>query len=246
MSQIYSAEFAGSMGWGVARAGFSGKNMFAELTGRAKYLLEKEGSLLLLKHAFIYCFSYIFRYKTYGIFMHFPQIAGKLDPSGFLPRVKGHDFFIVKDNKSADDLENRGLEFRPKVFRAREALDHGGIALLVFMDGEIASITWIGMNSSVQRIFDDPPRKIDYASGYALICGAATFPKFRNKGLYTYNLFKALEYLSTSGNEKCISFTARGLPIYGISKRLFGSKLLSHGYWLRILGLQFFRERPVK
>jgi hypothetical protein len=222
------------------------KEMLAELIGRAKYIRATEGLLPLLKHALLYFFSYILRFKIYGIRRHFPGAVGRLDPAKFLPRVDRHDLFIVKDNKSADDLESRGFEFRSKVFRAREALDHSAIALIVFVGGEIASITWVGMNSSIQRIFDDPPKKINYASGDALICGAATFPGFRKKGLYTYTLFKALEYLSTSGNEKCISFTARGLPIYGISEKLFGSRLVGHGYWLRIIGMQFFWERPVK
>jgi hypothetical protein len=59
-------------------------------------------------------------------------------------------------------------------------------------------------------------------------------------------LFKALEYLGRAGNERCYSFTAPRSPIYGISERLFGSKLIGIGNWLRVLGIQFFRERPVK
>lgn len=219
--------------------------MLAELNRRARYILASQGIVSLFKRISSYFLGYIFRFNVYGIKRHFPQLAGRLDPSNFLPHVIDHDFFAVKDNKEAGDLEKRGFEFRSRVFRAKEALDHGGVALIVFIDHEIASINWIATNSRLQKIFDDPPHKVDYSAGEAIICGAATFPKFRQKGLYTYNLFKAFEYLASTGNEKCISFTAKNLPIYGISERLFGSKLIGYGYWLRILGINFYWEKRV-
>jgi len=218
--------------------------MIKELYHRARFILSTEGLFSLLRHSSIFTLSYIFRYETFGIWMHFPQAVTKLDAAAFAT-VPGHAAFIVENNAEADDLESRGYEFRSRVFRATEALFHGGTAIVVFIDYDIASITWIARNARVQRIFDNPPRKVAYDGGETFICGSETFPRYRRKGLYTYTLLRSLQYLASIGDKVSISVTAVGLPIFGISRKLFSSKLTGYAHWLRILGMDFYWERPV-
>lgn len=214
-----------------------------EYKWRARHILQQHGIIGLLKRGFKYCLDWVFRYEPFYIHLHFPDGIDTFNEKDFLPALDSWDYFVVQDNKEADELESRGFEFRSAIFMSRRALDAGGIAILLFVNKKIASINWIALNPAAQKILGEPPKKINFADRESITSGAQTLPEFRNKGLFAYTMFKTREYLKGRGIVRDWGLTSRRNKVSVAVVRKFNPKCVGMGYWWRILGIDFYIEK---
>ena len=217
--------------------------MFKEFIIRSKYIIKHTGFMSLIKRIMDYVFTFVFYYEVFCIRLHYIPDIRMLKEEDFKPAVQDCTIFIVSDNKEADELESQGFKFRSQIFRSREALDKGGIAFVVFSDKTFASIHWIAFNTEVQMIMGEPPVKVDFTHGEAITVGARTLPEFRQKGLFSYTMYKTREYLDKKGIEKCWGLTVRKNIASGHVVEKFHPQFIGYGYWWRILGIEFYWER---
>lgn len=214
-----------------------------EYRQRADHILQKQGLMDLVRRGIAYCLSFVFKYEPFYIHLHLPGDIEKFNEAEFRPKLENWDFFVVQDNRAADELESLGFEFRSIIFMSRRALDAGGIAILVFVDKKIASINWIALNATAQKILGEPPKKINFTNRESITCGSQTLPEFQNKGLFAYTMFKTREYLHDRGIVRDWGLTSRRNLASVAVVRKFKPRCLGIGYWWRVLGIDFYIEK---
>ncbi|OGO17349.1 MAG: hypothetical protein A2Z02_04550 [Chloroflexi bacterium RBG_16_48_7] len=216
-----------------------------EINSRIQYILKNDGFLALCRRCLSFIGNRIFKYEEFAIHLHYPSNIRKFKEVDFTPAVDSFDFLLIKDNAEADRFEAQGFEFRSRIFRAREALEAGGVALTVFIGKQIASINWLAFNKKVQAILGEPPIKIDFAARESITSGAQTLTEFRGKRLFAYTMFKSREILHEYGILRDWGLTSRNNSASGSTVEKFQPDFKGYGCWLHILGLQFYWERRI-
>ncbi len=217
----------------------------SEIHSRVKYIIRREGFLKLLRRILTFTARLLFRYEEFEIHLHYPSNIHRFNEADFLPMVEKFDLFLVKDNSEADKLEDNGYEFRSQIFRAREVLDAGGIALVVFVEKQIASINWLAFNKKAQSILGEPPIRIDFDARESITSGAQTLPAFRGKRFFAYTMFKSRQILEQYGIVRDWGLTSINNPVSGSTVEKFMPDFKGYGCWLHLLGMQFYWERRV-
>lgn len=216
-----------------------------EINPRVRFILRTEGFQSLARRSLVFIAGRLFKYEEFVIHLHYPSNIKKYREADFTPAVDSFDFLVVRDNAEADRLEAGGYEFRSQVFRAREALNEGGIALTVFIENKIASINWLAFNKKVQAILGEPPIKIDFSAGESITSGAQTMPEYRGKKLFAYTMFKSREMLHEYGILRDWGLTSKNNPASGSTVEKFLPDFKGYGCWLHLLGMQFYWERRI-
>jgi hypothetical protein len=161
---------------------------------------QREGFVPMLKSlkddALRFFGSYLFYYAEYYLYELTLQERNEAD---FLPTVPNFTVQIVSSNRQADMLAAEGDDFRKYFYSARQALDKGAIAFCIFVEGELAHVTWAAFTEEAKNTFDAMPYRINFAEKEAYTGGTFTFPKFRGKGLMTYSSFKKYQFLREQG-----------------------------------------------
>jgi hypothetical protein len=215
----------------------------SELNSRIHYILKKEGLFRLIQRSLLFVSGILFKYEEFDIHLHYPSNIHKFKEADFLPATDDFDFFLVRNNAEADKLEGEGYEFRSRIFRSREALDAGGIALVVFVKKHIASINWLAFNKRVQAILGEPPMKIDFDARESITSGAQTIAEFQGKRFFSYTMFKSRQILDEYGIQRDWGLTSRNNKASGMTVGKFRPEFKGYGCWLHLLGLQFYWVR---
>ncbi len=142
---------------------------------------------------------YFWARGTYYLYEH-PLREG--NEAEFMPRAQNVTVKIVSSNREADALAAERFEFRRRFVNARRMLDKGAIALCIFVDQEIAHITWLGMTKTAKNAFDSLPYEVNFSNKEACTGGTVTVPKYRNLGLMSYGIFKKFQFLRELGTLK--------------------------------------------
>lgn len=118
----------------------------------------------------------------------------------FMPQVRDFDFRMIATNTEADELaKSMHFDFREHILNARERLNRGAAAFLIFIGGEFAYIGWAAPCEEAKKLLDARPYRVDFAGKQACTGGNFTFPKFRGEGLMTYGYFRIFEFLRQKG-----------------------------------------------
>jgi hypothetical protein len=216
-----------------------------ELGLRANYILKNYGIFELAKRGLSYVLSFVFSYGSYYVHVSFLEDINKYNEADFRPAIENMEIFIVENNQDADKLEGSGFEFRSAVFMSHEALNAGSIAIVIFVDQKFAAIHWISLNIRSQKILGGPPVKVDFSSGNAIINGARVLSGFRNKGLFTFLVYKVREYLHNRGFARTWSLNDCKNTAAVIAMRKFHPQCVAIAYWWRVMGINFYIEKSV-
>jgi len=209
------------------------------LFNRAKDILQMEGFFPLLTRILSF---YIFQRRIFYIYEHELE---KLDESNFLPRMENYSVQIVTDNKQADKLAEQGFDFRSHFLDARKGLDKGAIAFCIFKDNELASIGWLAMKEQAKKFVDPLPYHVDFANGEVGSGGSKTIPKYRGKGLLTYNYFLRLKYLYEHNVRIMRSVVKEdNVPSHMMHKK-FKERIPAKARYIKILCWQSWKETPL-
>ena len=124
------------------------------LLTRAKWLLQTEGLIPLLRQGFVFAASHILRYGTYYLYEHTLKERNEAD---FVPRIQNFTFEIISTNGQADELAAVGLHFRASSINAKRRLDKGAVAFCFFVGQELAHIGWVAKTEEAKNTFDSLP-----------------------------------------------------------------------------------------
>jgi hypothetical protein len=98
-------------------------------------------------------------------------------------------------------LAAEGDDFRKYLYSARQALDKGAIAFCIFVEKELAHVSWVALTGEAKNTFDAIPYQVDFSEKEACTGGTFTLPKFRGKGLMTYGSFEKFKFLREHGTK---------------------------------------------
>jgi hypothetical protein len=213
-----------------------------EYWNRARYILQSEGAIPLLKRLFAYLSSQIFCRGEFYVRYHF---VGELDEADFLPRVKDFSFKLTTSNEAADELaEQVGFDFREQIPRARRRLDAGAVAFCIFMQNRLVHISWIGFSQEEQRTMNSQPYKVNFSQNQACLGAAETDPRYRGLGLMAYACFQRHQYMKEHGITTAIGIDETdNIAIYKIHSRL-PSKIYTKARYMKLLWWQYWKETP--
>src|SRR5208282_1332824 len=116
---------------------------------------QREGFIPMLKSlkndALRFFGSYLFHYADYYLYEH--TIEERCE-TYFLPKVGDYTVRVVSSNQQADMLAAEGDDFRKYLYSARQALDKGAIAFCIFVERELAHVSWVALTGEAKNTFD--------------------------------------------------------------------------------------------
>jgi len=216
-----------------------------ELYRIAKLILQTEGLIPLVRRGLSFVLWCFFQYGTYYLFEYATEDVRKLNEADFMPKIDNFTLKIVSSNQEADRLEAEGLEFRSQSVKNRNALDKGAIAFCIFVEQELAYMSWIAMTQEAKEAINEPPYAVNFSEGMACAASTWTRPKYRRMRLNLYGRFRDREFLFE-----------KGIPVqrYSINKRniasiagtpKFSSKRYAEARYLKILWWKWWKEKPL-
>lgn len=165
----------------------------------------------------------------------------------FLPRIQDFTVKIISSNQEANDLVADGLEdFRLYVFYGKEALDLGAIAFCIYVDKALAHVGWAAFSEKGKAHIDPLPFHVAFSAGEACTGGTRTIARFEGKGLMTYGYYLRLEYFRKKGIVASKNSVATDNIASQKVHAKFNPKIYAQARYIRIFGLQFWKERPFK
>ena len=225
-------------------------NRLKSLFGGAKQIYSTEGLRSLLKRAFAFASSLIFKYQTYCLYMD--PIEGLPLPNevDVLPKVEDWVLKVVGTNREADELEAEGFEFRSKVINSRERLDKGATAFCIFVGRELAHIGWLALTQQAVDSLGGGSLGVRLSDHEAYLSGVWTNPKYRRLGIHKYAYLKRLQFMQANRVHTERSVVDKGNVAPQKSNALGG--MLSfpgpqgEGRYLRVLWWKSWKEKPLK
>lgn len=164
----------------------------------------------------------------------------------FMPKIQDFTLKIVFTNQQADDLAvAMGVDFRSYSNNAKRRLDKGAIAFCIFVENEIANISWVAMTQEAKDTFDPLPYRVFFSDKEACLGGDMTIPKYRRENLGVYGIFRRVQYL----REKGIIVSRSAVLTSNIASQKmdakFGSEIIAKLRKLVIFKFTFYKETPL-
>lgn len=174
-------------------------NRLIQLFGRAKFILQTEGLIPLIRQGFAFLLDSFFQYRIYYLYQEKLQEKEEMNEADSMPRIQDFTFKIVSTHQQSDELVADGFEFRYSEGIHRERLDKGAIAFCIFFGRELAHIAWLIMTEEAKRSIHGLPIQVDFSNNEALHGYGWTKPKYRGMRLNTYTHFKRRQFCRERG-----------------------------------------------
>ena len=160
-----------------------------------------------------------------------------------MPKIQDFTLKIVFTNQQADELAvAMGVDFRSYSVNARRRLDKGAIAFCIFVENEIANIGWVAMTQEAKDTIESLPYRVFFSDKEACTARTVTIPKYRGKGLMTYNSFRRFQFL----REKGIIASRTAVSTSNIASQKvhakFASEIIAKSRRLIVLKLELYKE----
>jgi len=184
--------------------------------------------------------SLVFVYSTFYLYESATSV--EISEVGFRPNIQNFVFKVVYTNQQADELAADGLEFRSSDGVDGDILDKGAIALCVFVERELAHITWTAFSEEAKYMISPYPYKVDFSNNEAVSGSTWTNPNYRRKGLSTYSIFKKHQLLKERGIETlryCI--LTNNIASQSVYEK-FNPTVYAKAHYLKILVCKMWRE----
>ena len=176
------------------------------------------------------------------------QVLEYRNQADFMPKIRDVSFKIVETTQRLDELSDEGFDLSLlDVTQACYRLEKGAIAALVFVERELAYRGWLALTEEAKNTFNRYPYKVDFSNNEACRGDAWTNPKYRRQGIYSYAVYKREALLMDRGIKKMrgIMLTNNSVAQIGHDK-VGGFGICAKAHYLRIFGLQFWKETPIK
>jgi ribosomal protein S18 acetylase RimI-like enzyme len=186
-----------------------------------------------------------FIFQNYSCYLYENELT-KRGEGEFLPAIKEFNFKIVTKPQELDELVRDGFDVSKGDAEARNMLEQGAIAALLFVNNELASTEWAAVNEKANRAINIYPLTIDFSKGEAYASIVWTSPNYRRKGLHNYVYYKLYDYLRENGVKKVKSIVATdNLPAQKVHQKMGPQeKIYGRARYLKIFGMAFWSEVP--
>jgi hypothetical protein len=181
-------------------------------------------------------------------FYLYKTVCGKfkeINESDITPKINNLNFVVVRSVQQLEELALAGFEISMDREETIGRLEKGAIAFLIFVDKELAFRGWSALTPQSKATINLYPYKVDFTNHEACIGGAWTNPKYRGKGLFTYETYKRQQFLEEIGVQvtRCV-VEANNSVSQKVHAR-FNDVLYAKFLYFRIFGLQFWNEKPI-
>jgi hypothetical protein len=212
----------------------------AEHLNRARYILENEGAISLLRRTFSYLASHIFFYDEYYLLR---LSTGELNEADFLPRTEDFTFKLINSNEVADDwAKQTGFDFREQILHARRHLDAGAIAFCTFVPNCLASIIWAGFNQKAKDSLQQEPYNVNFSERQGCMAGGETAPQYRGERLNAYAWFRMIQYMKEQDITMLIGLVGTD-KLFKLHTK-FPMKIYAKARYVKFLRWQYWKETP--
>ena len=213
---------------------------------RAKDIYKREGLVILIKATFAFLISCL-SYGKYSFYVY-EILVEKRNVADYMPEIKDITVKIVETKQQLDELLNDGFELSLlDIPQAHYRLEKGAIALLIFVECELAYRLWSAMTEEAKNTFNRWPYKVDFMNNEACDGEAWTNPKYRRQGINTYADYKLEEFLLGKGIRKMWRITlTNNIPIHKVHDKREGSRIYAKADYFRIGRMQFWKETPIE
>jgi GNAT superfamily N-acetyltransferase len=124
-------------------------------------------------------------------------------------------------------------------------LDHNATAFCLFVGKEFANVGWVIFSAETKSLFDVIPYHVDFAHGEVCTGGSWTRPKFRGRGLATYNFWLRSRHLRHLGyvRTRCAIATTNKASL-GVHAQ-FDPIIRARGWYVRLGKWRHWKESPL-
>lgn len=217
------------------------------LMNRAKEIYQEEGLLALIKRTFIFTIYLMVSRDSLFYVYELPWDLEGVDEADYLPKVSNITYRTIETVQQLDELSNKGFDLSPvdiKQFYRR--LQKGAILSVVFVDREVGHTSWTALNEKAKRAITSYPYKVDFANNESCTADSWTYPKYRRQGLNYYSARKKEKYVVRKGAIKNRSIVLTNNIASMKQSEKMGAKKVAIARYVKIFGLQFWKERPVQ
>lgn len=207
----------------------------------SKDVMQREGIASFIKQAFLFSKRSLFSYGTYYIYEKTLNETNKFE---FTPKIQNFTLKIIYASSDVDELITEGFNFNSHII-IKERLNTGAIAFCIFVERELAHISWVAIHNKGNV---DP---ILSASGMdwqnvASIGPCVTNLKYRGLGFYPYVLYKICKFLKGKNkmSAKITTSKCNTSSTKGINKA--GFKICGEVRYLKLLRWKFLKEKQIK
>lgn len=206
-------------------------------------IYKQEGLIISLRKVL----AFLLVYENFACYLYKSTLIRR-NESDFTPRIKKFTLKIISEKQQLNELVNDGFDLSLHSAKAKYRLEKGAVACLVFMDKELASMEWVAMNAAAKARIDNYPCKVDFSNKEAYAGGVWTNPKYRGNGLHKYVYYKIYDFLRENGIMTVRSIVEVNNTAAQKSHDKFApeEKIEAKARYLRIMGLQYWRETALK
>jgi len=220
-------------------------NRVLELLRRTREIYQQKGLYTLFKRIFASVLSML-SYEN-SVFYIYVKIMQKRNGTDRIPNIQNVVHRIIETVEQLAELSNADYDLSQlDISQARYRLSRGAILYLLFVDRELAYKSWGALTEEAKKTFNRYPYKVDFEKNENCGGDAWTNPKYRRQGLAYYASYIAEQYVISRGATKFRSIVLSSNLAGQNSVAKTGNQLVAKARYIRILGLQFWRERPVK
>lgn len=211
------------------------------LFGRAKSILKQEGLVPLFANVFRFLADRFFVHKTYYLFEYTAQDATKLNEADFLPKTDEFTFRIITTTKEANELV-----LRPGGYKYAERLDKGAIAACIFVEQDLAHVTWVALTEEALSPLRRHLYKIDFSNRAYCMWDSWTNPKYRRNGFAAYAFLKTTLFLHENGMIRSRSAILKNNSGSITAYASFNAKRYAEAHYLKLFRWEFRKENLLK
>jgi len=215
------------------------------LFARAKEIYREEGILILIKRFFSFVISPL-SYE-FGIFYVYELTLKEGNEVDYLPKIPNVTHTMIETIEQLDELAEDEFDLSLlDINLARHRLEKGAILSLACIGNELAYTGWSALTEKAKNTFNRYPYEVGFANN-EICCGASwTNPKYRRQGISYYSSYKEEQFLIGKGATKSRAIVLSSNIASQKGNDKAGSKLVARACYIRIFGLQFWRERPIR
>jgi hypothetical protein len=188
---------------------------------------------------------FVFEKRTFYLYQCKTDSPGNFNEVDFLPKVPSFKLQLVSDPLQLDELVGPDVKLPLSSSQIKKRLKQGARVFVITINNEFALWDWLALTKQAKDTFNRYPYRVDFDNHEACTGGAWTTPKFRGLGLFKYQQFKRQEILRSLGVQKIRSITdVTNLPSQK-AHRDSVDEICGKAEYLRVLGIQFWKEKPL-
>lgn len=181
------------------------------------------------------------------VFYVYSQTLREGSDTDHIPKIESVTHRIVETVQQLDELSKEGFDLSLlDINQSRHRLERGAILSLVFVDHELGNQGWLALTKEAKKSFNRYNYRVDFTNHEACSGGAWTNPKYRRHGLHDYASYEIKQFLIAKGAIRSRSIVLSNNIAGQRSTVKAGAKLVAEADYVRIFGLQFWKEKIIR